>query len=148
MATPSAAPRGVAPADAKAKARQSCRIISVPREIRLTDYTHAMPSLIGNEAISHSRRRLSLFDCVCIGINGIVGSGIYLLIAPLAALAGYASVVGILTCGVLCILVGLCFAELSGMFDRSGGPHVYARTAFGRYFRFLVGSPPRSPGLP
>jgi len=106
-----------------------------------------MPSLVGNEAISHSRRRLSLFDCVCIGINGIVGSGIYLLIAPLAAIAGYASVVGILTCGVLCILIGLCFAELSGMFDRSGGPYVYARAAFGRYFGFIVGWTAMSTGV-
>ena len=84
-------------------------------------------------------RSLSLFDCVCIGINGIVGSGIYLLIAPLAKLAGYASVVGVFTCGVLCILIGLCFAELSGMFDQNGGPYVYARAAFGPYLGFIVG---------
>src|SRR6202158_6218353 len=84
-------------------------------------------------------RSLSLFDCVCIGINGIVGSGIYLLIAPLAKLAGYASVIGVLTCGLLCILIGLCFAELSGMFDQNGGPYVYARAAFGPYLGFIVG---------
>ncbi len=84
-------------------------------------------------------RSLSLFDCVCIGINGIVGSGIYLLIAPLAKLAGYASVIGILSCGLVCILIGLCFAELSGMFDRNGGPYVYARAAFGPYLGFIVG---------
>jgi amino acid transporter len=89
--------------------------------------------------MSRPTRSLSLFDCVCIGINGIVGSGIYLLIAPLAKLAGYASVIGILTCGVVCILIGLCFAELSGMFDQNGGPYVYARAAFGRYLGFIVG---------
>ena len=84
-------------------------------------------------------RKLSLFDCICIGINGIVGSGIYLLIAPLAKKAGYASVIGIFTCGLLCLLIGLCFAELSGMFERNGGPYVYARAAFGPYFGFVVG---------
>ncbi len=89
--------------------------------------------------MSRPTRSLSLFDCVCIGINGIVGSGIYLLIAPLAKLAGYASVIGILTCGLVCILIGLCFAELSGMYDRSGGPYVYARAAFGPYLGFIVG---------
>lgn len=88
---------------------------------------------------SQPARTLSLFDCVAIGINGIVGSGIYLLIAPLAGLAGYASVVGILACGVLCILIGLCFAEAGGMFDRNGGPYVYARAAFGRHIGFGVG---------
>ncbi len=89
--------------------------------------------------MSRTRRSLSLFDCVCIGINGIVGSGIYLLIAPLAKLAGYASVIGILTCGLVCMLIGLCFAELSGMFDQNGGPYLYARAAFGPYLGFVVG---------
>ena len=91
------------------------------------------------ERVSRSPRRLSLFDCVCIGINGIVGSGIYLLIAGLAQRAGYASVIGILTCGLLCMLIGLCFAELSGMFEKNGGPYIYARAAFGAYFGFVVG---------
>jgi basic amino acid/polyamine antiporter, APA family len=106
-----------------------------------------MPVPAGNDPTSGSKRRLSLFDCVCIGINGIVGSGIYLLIAPLAKLAGYASIIGILACGSLCILIGLCFAELSGMFDRSGGPYVYARAAFGRYFGFIVGWTAMSTGV-
>ena len=91
------------------------------------------------ERVSRSPRRLSLFDCVCIGINGIVGSGIYLLIAGLAQRAGDASVIGILTCGLLCMLIGLCFAELSGMFEKNGGPYIYARAAFGPYFGFVVG---------
>jgi APA family basic amino acid/polyamine antiporter len=97
-----------------------------------------MPEGIAS-AGSSPKRRLSLFDCVGIGINGIIGSGIYLLIAPLASKGGYASVIGILACGLLCILIGLCFAELSGMFDQSGGPYVYARAAFGRYPGFIVG---------
>jgi APA family basic amino acid/polyamine antiporter len=88
---------------------------------------------------SQAHRSLSLFDCICIGINGIVGSGIYLLIAPLAKKAGYASAVGIFGCGLLCILIALCFAELGGMFDRNGGPYVYARAAFGPYVGFVVG---------
>ena len=97
--------------------------------------------------MSRPTRSLSLFDCICIGINGIVGSGIYLLIAPLAKLAGYASVIGILTCGLLCILIGLCFAELSGMFDENGGPYIYARAAFGPYIGFVVGWMAMSTGI-
>jgi len=84
-------------------------------------------------------RTLTLLDCVGIGINGIVGSGIYLLLSGLAGRAGNASVLGIFACGVLCILIALCFAECGGMFDRSGGPYVYAREAFGPYVGFGVG---------
>lgn len=85
------------------------------------------------------KRSLTLLDCVGIGINGIVGSGIYLLISDLAGVAGYASVLGTLLCGGLCILIALCFAECSSMFDRNGGPYVYARAAFGPYVGFAVG---------
>jgi amino acid transporter len=84
-------------------------------------------------------RELSLVDAVGIGINGIVGSGIYLLVAPLARVGGGSSVFGVLGCGALCVLIALCFAELSSMYDRSGGPYVYAREAFGIPIGFAVG---------
>src|SRR5258708_5119664 len=84
-------------------------------------------------------RALSFWDALGIGINGIVGSGVYLLAAPLAARAGPASVAGVVLCGALCVLIALCFAELSSMFERSGGPYVYARAAFGPVIGFAVG---------
>ena len=74
-----------------------------------------------------------------IGVNGIVGSGIYLLVGPLARAGGRSSVFGVLACGALCVLIALCFAELSSMYDRSGGPYVYACDAFGTHVGFAVG---------
>lgn len=88
--------------------------------------------------MSKPARSLSLVDCIGIGINGIVGSGIYLLIAPLALKAGNASVLGIFSCGLLCILIALCYAELSSMLDRNGGSYLYARHAFGPHVGFGV----------
>jgi amino acid transporter len=99
------------------------------------------PSSPGPSAAAPPRpaRQLTLLDCVAIGFNGIVGSGIYLLIASLAARAGAASVVGIFACGALCIAIAFCYAELGGMFDRNGGSYVYASAAFGRYVGFGIG---------
>src|SRR5205085_3846828 len=85
------------------------------------------------------KRELTLVDAIGIGVNGIVGSGIYLLVAPLARVGGGSSVAGVLGCGALCVLIALCFAELSSMYDRSGGPYVYAGDAFGRHVGFAVG---------
>lgn len=85
------------------------------------------------------KRDLTLLDAVGIGVNGIVGSGIYLLVGPLARAGGGASVAGVLCCGALCVLIAFCFAELSSMYDRSGGPYVYARDAFGSVAGFAVG---------
>ena len=83
-------------------------------------------------------RALTLADAIGIGVNGIVGSGIYLLVGPLARVGGTASVAGVLACGALCVLIALCFAELSSVYDRSGGPYVYARDAFGPWVGFGV----------
>lgn len=84
-------------------------------------------------------RRLSLLDCVAIGVNGIIGSGIFLLPGRMAQEAGAASIAAFLACGVLLGLIGLCFAEAAGRFERSGGSYLYAREAFGEPAGFAVG---------
>ena len=57
-----------------------------------------------------------------IGINAVVGGGIFLLPGQLAAEAGAASVLAFLVAGALVMLVGLSYAEVGTMFDRTGGP--------------------------
>jgi amino acid transporter len=78
-------------------------------------------------------RRLTLLDCVGLGINGIIGTGIFLLPARVFAAAGGFSWAAWLAIGGVCLLVGLCMAEAAGMTDRNGGPYVYAREAFGHW---------------
>ena len=78
-----------------------------------------------------SDRRLTLFDVLCLGVNAIVGSGIYAFPGLLAAALGPASFLTFGLCGAIAAVIGLCFAEASGMFERSGGPYLYARAAFG-----------------
>ena len=84
-------------------------------------------------------RELSLFDLLCLGVNAIVGSGIYLFPGTLAALLGPAAFLAFALSGLTSLLVAFCFAETAGMFDRSGGPYVYARAAFGAPTGYLVG---------
>ena len=85
------------------------------------------------------RRALTILDCVGIGINGIIGSGIFLLPAAVFRHAGGRSPIAWLLVGGLCFLVGLCFAEAASYTERSGGPYAYARMAFGRELGFAVG---------
>lgn len=85
------------------------------------------------------RRRLSLFDLTCLGTNAIVGSGIYAFPGILALALGPASTLAFGACGLVAAVVGLCFAEVAGRFDRSGGPYLYARAAFGPWPGYLVG---------
>jgi amino acid transporter len=85
------------------------------------------------------RRSLGLFDVVCIGLNAIVGSGIFLLPDDLFREMGMLSPLAFVLCAVGLLPVALCFAEAASTVDRSGGPYVYAGQAFGRFAGFGVG---------
>lgn len=89
--------------------------------------------------VARSPARLSAWACLALGLNGIVGSGIFLAPGKLAALAGGASPFAFLACGLLCLLVAACFAEAASRFGRSGGAALYAAEAFGQEVGFGVG---------
>lgn len=74
-----------------------------------------------------------------IGINGLIGSGIFLLPTRVFVHAGGLSWAAWFVAGGLCLLVALCFAEVASMTTRSGGPYAYARDAFGPGVGFAVG---------
>lgn len=76
---------------------------------------------------------------VALGVNTVVGAGIYRLPAELAAVMGPASFLAIPVCAVMLLAVALSFAEAGSGVDRGGGPYVYAREAFGPAAGFAVG---------
>jgi basic amino acid/polyamine antiporter, APA family len=84
-------------------------------------------------------RALGLFSLIAIAINGVIGSGIFVLPATVAALMGPASPAAYLVAAALTALVVLCFAEAASRFEETGGPYIYARKAFGRFVGFEVG---------
>ena len=69
----------------------------------------------------------------------MVGAGIFLLPGQLYGLAGSGAVWVFPLCGVLCFIISLCFAEMGGMYNKTGGAYLYARDAFGPFAGFLVG---------
>lgn len=84
-------------------------------------------------------RVLSTWDVVAIGVNGVIGGGIFLAPATVARLAGSWSTFVYLFSGGLVALIAFCFAEAGGRFGGSGGPFLYAEKAFGRLAGFEVG---------
>jgi len=85
------------------------------------------------------RRALTTFDALCLGVNAVVGSGIYLFPGTLARALGPVSVVAWLLTGLLCLPLALTFAVLGGREERTGGPFRYAELAFGTGTAFVVG---------
>ncbi len=84
-------------------------------------------------------RAVGLLGLIAIAVNGVVGSGIFVLPATVAALAGPASPAAYAVAACLMALVVLCFAEAGSLFDETGGPYIYTRAAFGPFAGFLVG---------
>jgi amino acid transporter len=76
---------------------------------------------------------------IAIAVNGVIGSGIFVLPATVASLLGAASPVAYIVAAFLIALIVLCFAEAGSMFEQTGGPYLYARKAFGDFVGLEVG---------
>ena len=85
------------------------------------------------------KRKIGFWSIVLLGINSIIGSGIFLLPNKAMNLIGPASLLVILFDMLLVVTIALCFAEAGGMFKKNGGPYVYAKEAFGDFVGFEVG---------
>lgn len=85
------------------------------------------------------RRELGKWALTAIGVNQVIGSGIFRLPADLAASSGAWSPFLVAAVGVASLLIALCFAEVSSRFDATGGSYLYTRAAFGRFLSFEVG---------
>jgi len=74
-------------------------------------------------------------------VGNVIGSGIFLKPGNIAAESGHFGVIISVWVfgGLLCILGGLCFAELAAMYPRAGGLYVFLREAYGRPVAFLFG---------
>lgn len=76
---------------------------------------------------------------VLLGINGIVGTGIFLLPNKAYSIIGSASLGVLLFDAVIAGCIALCFAEAASLFTRNGGPYLYAKHALGDFWAFEVG---------
>ncbi len=84
-------------------------------------------------------RTLGFFDVICLGINSVIGAGIFLLPGQLYSLAGNAALWVFPLCGALCFAIALCFAEMGSMYATTGGAYLYAKDTFGPFAGFLIG---------
>nr|WP_255441977.1 APC family permease [Corallococcus sp. Z5C101001] len=85
-------------------------------------------------------RTIGPFQLLALGVNGIVGVGIFFAPAEVAAQApGLGAVWAFALTGLALVPVALAFAVLGRRFDSDGGPVVFARAAFGERASFLVG---------
>ncbi|WP_426711392.1 APC family permease [Cetobacterium sp. SF1] len=86
-----------------------------------------------------SNKKLGFWSIFFLGINSIIGSGIFLLPNKVYADVGNASFCVILLNTLLALSLALCFAECSSRFSKNGSAFIYAKAAFGDFIGFEVG---------
>jgi basic amino acid/polyamine antiporter, APA family len=86
-------------------------------------------------------RALGLGSAILLVLGSVIGSGIFLTTGGMAALIPSASLLlaAWVLGGVLSIAGGLTYAEMGGMFPRSGGVYVFLKEAYGALPAFLYG---------
>ena len=82
-----------------------------------------------------SRRALSPRMATALVVGNMIGSGVFLLPASLAAYGGI-SIVAWLFTAAGAFLLALVFARLGRAYPRTGGPYAYSRRAFGDFVGF------------
>jgi len=88
---------------------------------------------------SKYRRDMGTLGVLFIVVNGLIGAGIFGLPEALHAAVGTFAPWLLLMGGALVMAIVICFAELTRLTDRSGGPQRYIADAFGAYPGFVFG---------
>ena len=84
-------------------------------------------------------RPLKALDLYFLGLNCVIGSGIFLTAGDIVQHLGAAAPWFCLLATAGCTVVALCFAEMASQVEGTGGAYLYVRHAFGSRWGFLVG---------
>lgn len=83
--------------------------------------------------------KLGIWSIFFLGVNAIIGSGIFLLPNQAYADVGVASIIVVFINAILALFLALCFAETASIFEKNGSAFVYAKEAFGNFVGFEIG---------
>lgn len=91
--------------------------------------------MIDNEGF---KRVIGTWGFVANSVNIIIGAGIFILPAIVAERLGTGSILAYLICGILMLMIMLCFAEVGTKITITGGAYSYIETAFGSFAGFIT----------
>lgn len=86
------------------------------------------------------KREIGLLGLSANTLNRTVGAGIFVLPALVANILGSSSILAYIFCGLLMMIIMLCFSEIGSQITVTGGAYAYINEAFGPYAGFLANS--------
>src|ERR1700760_3236097 len=84
-------------------------------------------------------RSLGPIQLMMLGIGSVIGTGIFVLTADAAQLAGPGMMAAFVIAGLVCAATALCYAEIASMVPVSGSAYTYTYAVMGEVFAWLVG---------
>ncbi len=111
-----------------------------PRGLHLADWRiKSLDSILATAEKKSLTRSLGAFQLTMLGIGGIIGTGIFVLTAEAAQLAGPGMLISFVLSALVCGLAALCYAELAAMVPVSGSAYTYSYATFGEIHAWVVG---------
>jgi APA family basic amino acid/polyamine antiporter len=93
---------------------------------------------LGAESSSGLVRTIGRWSLSALIVNSVIGGGVFGLPSVVAGRLGkYASLAYLLAAAGIA-LVAACLSEVASQFSETGGPYLYARTAFGRFWGIQI----------
>ncbi|MFI3284022.1 MAG: APC family permease [Erysipelotrichaceae bacterium] len=84
-------------------------------------------------------KKMNFTSIFLLGINGIIGSGIFLIPNKLYQDMGVGSILVILLAALMVFMIALCYGELASIYPKGGGSWRYVYETFGRFAGFEIG---------
>ena len=84
------------------------------------------------------KREIGVWGLISNSVNITIGAGIFIIPAIVAERLGGGAIWAYLICGILIIMIMLCFAQVGSRITITGGAYTYIETAFGRFAGFLT----------
>jgi len=84
-------------------------------------------------------KKIGLLSMIFLCLNGIVGSGLFLLPGQVASVVGNWGLLVYAGVAIMIMSIGWCYAQCASKFTRNGGPYLYAKEAFGDFIGFEIG---------
>ena len=88
---------------------------------------------------NNNTKKLGFMSVFFLGINGIVGSAIFLMPGKVYAKVGNVSIGLVFISAIMVLSLALCYADLASRFTQNGAAWLYSYNAFGRFMGFEVG---------
>jgi basic amino acid/polyamine antiporter, APA family len=98
-----------------------------------------LEAILEGARLNSLHRSLGVFQLTMLGVGGIIGSGIFVLIAEAAQKAGPGMILSFIVAGVVCAVAALCYSELAAMVPVAGSAYTNTYAVMGELLAWLVG---------